>query len=39
MIHEEQAILEGKQGPTIQKIMRTLVLYGEALEAEKFVDV
>ena len=39
LTHEEQAILEGKQGPTIQKVMRTLVLYGEALEAEKFVDI
>jgi predicted aconitase len=36
---EEEAILDGQQGSTLQKVMRTLVFYGEALEAEKFVDI
>ncbi|MBW2368566.1 MAG: DUF521 domain-containing protein [Deltaproteobacteria bacterium] len=35
----EQDILDGKHGRTLQKIMKTLVLYGEALEAEKLVDI
>ncbi len=36
---DEQRLLDGESGPTLQKIMRTLVLYGEALGAERFVDV
>jgi predicted aconitase len=39
LTREEKSILEGKHGPTLQKVMRTLVLYGEALEAEKLVDI
>lgn len=35
----EQAILKGAQGPVLQKVMRTLVLYGETLSAERFVDI
>jgi len=36
---EETAILQGKQGSVMQKVMETVVLYGEALEAEKLVDI
>jgi predicted aconitase len=36
---DEQHTLDGHQGSTLQKVMRTLVLYGEALEAERFVDI
>lgn len=35
----EQAILDGSEGDVKAKIMRTLVLYGEAFGAEKFVPV
>ena len=36
---EEAQILAGHQGPTLQKIMKTLVLYGQALGAERFADI
>ena len=36
--NDEQAMLEGKQGPAKQKAMELLVKYGEALNAESFVD-
>ncbi len=36
---EENDILEGKQGPVLQKVMQTLVLYGKALDAERLVDI
>ena len=36
---EERDILRGKQGPTMQKVMKTVVLYGEALGAERLVDI
>ncbi len=36
---EERDILQGKQGPVLQKVMETVVLYGEALGAEKLVDI
>jgi predicted aconitase len=36
---EERDLLFGKQGPTLQKVMKTLVLYGEALGAERLVDI
>ena len=36
---EERGILRGKQGPTMQKVMKTVVLYGEALGAERLVDI
>jgi predicted aconitase len=35
---DEQAMLDGKQGPARQKAMELLVKYGEALGAEKLVD-
>ena len=31
---EEQAVLDGAQGPTLQKVIKTVVLYGEAFGAE-----
>ncbi|MDR3314085.1 MAG: aconitase X catalytic domain-containing protein [Oscillospiraceae bacterium] len=36
---EEQAILEGQQGETMAKVMKTLVLYGDAFGAAEFVPV
>ena len=36
---EEQAILNGEKGETIAKVMKTLVMYGEAFGAEKMVPV
>jgi predicted aconitase len=36
---EEQNLLNGEHGPTMQKVMKTLVLYGEALGAERLVDI
>ena len=35
----EQDILQGEHGPTLQKVMQTLVLYGEALGAERLVEI
>jgi predicted aconitase len=39
LTQEERDILQGKQGPTMQKVMKTVVLYGEALGAERLVDI
>jgi len=39
LTQEERAALRGKQGPTMQKVMKTVVLYGEALGAERLVDI
>ena len=39
LTQEEQGILQGKQGPTMQRVMKTVVLYGEALGAERLVDI
>ena len=39
LTQDEQDILDGNQGSTLQKVMRTLVLYGEALEAERFINI
>ncbi len=39
LTREEWDILQGKQGPAMQKVMRTVVLYGEALGAERLVDI
>jgi len=39
LTQEERATLEGSQGPTMQKVLETVVLYGEALGAEKLVDI
>ena len=36
---EQQAILNGSRGETVAKVMKTLVLYGEAFGAEKMVPV
>ena len=36
---EQQAILDGEKGETLAKVMRTLVLYGDAFEAEKLVPI
>ena len=36
---EEQGILAGKQGETLAKVMKTLVLYGDAFGATEFVPV
>jgi hypothetical protein len=32
-------MLDGARGPTLQKIMRTLVRYGEAMDAEQLVEI
>lgn len=37
LTQEEKDILEGKQGETMAKIMKTLVLYGDAFGADRFV--
>ena len=39
LTQEEWDLLRGKQGPTMQKVMKTVVLYGEALGAERLVDI
>ena len=36
---EQQDILDGAQGETLAKVMKTLVLYGNAFEAEKLVPI
>ena len=36
---DEVAILHGSKGETLAKVMKTLVLYGDAFGAEKFVSV
>ena len=36
---EQQAILDGAQGETMAKVMKTQVMYGEAFGAEKMVPV
>lgn len=36
---EEKNILEGKQGETIKKVMRSVVLYGDAFGAKRLVPV
>ena len=36
---EQQAILNGSQGETIAKVMKTLVMYGETFGADKLVPV
>ena len=39
LTQEERDILRGRQGPTLQKVMETVALYGEALGAERLVEV
>ena len=36
---EQQAILDGARGETMAKVMKTLVMFGEAFHAEKMVPV
>ena len=36
---EQQAILDGSKGETTAKVMKTLVMFGEAFDAEKMVPV
>ena len=36
---EQQAILDGKKGETLAKVMKTLVMFGEAFGAEKMIAV
>ena len=36
---EQQAILNGEKGETMAKVMKTLVMYGEAFGADKMVPV
>lgn len=36
---EQQEILEGKQGETMAKVMKTLIMYGEIFGAQKLVPV
>ena len=36
---EQQAILDGEQGETLAKVMKTLVMYGDAFGAEKLVPI
>ncbi len=36
---EQQAILDGEQGEVMAKVMKTLVMYGDAFGAEKMVPV
>lgn len=36
---EQQAILDGEKGETLAKVMKTLVMYGDAFEAEKLVSI
>lgn len=36
---EQQAILGGERGQTLAKVMKTLVMYGDAFEAEKLVPI
>lgn len=39
LTQEQQAILDGSQGEVMAKVMKTLVMYGDAFEAEKLVPV
>ena len=36
---EQQAIIDGAQGETMAKVMKTMVMYGDAFEAEKLVRI
>ena len=36
---EQQAILDGEKGETLAKVMKTIVMYGEAFDAEKLVPI
>jgi predicted aconitase len=39
LTQEEWDILRDSEGPTMKKVMKTVVLYGEALGAERLVDI
>ena len=39
LANEQQAILNGEKGESLAKVMKTLVMYGEAFEAEKLVPI
>lgn len=39
LTNEQQAILDGEKGETLAKVMKTLVMYGDAFEAEKLVPI
>lgn len=39
LTHEEQEMLEGREGPLVQKCMKVLVTLGEIYGAEKMVEV
>ena len=39
LTQEQQAILNGSKGETMAKVMKTLVMYGDAFEAEKLVPI
>ena len=36
---EQQQILDGAKGETLAKVMKTMVMYGDAFEAEKLVPI
>jgi predicted aconitase len=36
---EEKDILQGKKGNTLQKVLKTIVAYGEAIGAEELIDL
>lgn len=36
---EQQSLLDGSKGETMAKVVKTLVMYGEALDAERMVPV
>ncbi len=39
LTQEQQSILNGEKGETLAKVMKTLVMYGEAFNAEKLVPI
>ncbi len=39
LTQQQQDILDGRQGETLAKVMKTLVMYGDAFEAEKLVPI
>ena len=39
LTQEQQAILDGSKGETMAKVMQTMVMYGDAFEAEKLVPI
>lgn len=39
LTQEQQQILDGSQGETMAKVMKTLVMFGDAFEAQKMVPV